>query len=181
MDFKFTKGLVKMVFIILIAAFVFNIGLFLYAYTNTVNAVESRLTDLTQMAATANCLPREDGVYDAYVRLLAESETQFTRFSDNVGNEQTGNANSYGTWGDAGAIASWAFSVESSSGRNLYSYANPVQRNSPIVCTVRARVVCPFLLMPGWSIGGRSPIYVERTYVVVGQKFYKDLPNTITS
>ncbi len=181
MEFKFTRSLVKMILILLLAAFVVNLGLFFYAYSATTKVVESRLIDLTQMVATSNCLPKEGDVYKSYQNLLASSETQFTRFSDSVGTEQLKDVNAYGTWGNQSSVANWAFSVQSSSGRSLYSYSNPVQRNSPIVCTVKARVVCPFLFMPQWNIGSRKPIYIERTYTVVGQKFYKALPNHPTN
>ncbi len=180
MEFRFTRSLVKIILILLLVTFVVNLGLFFYSYSETVKIVESRLTDLTQMVATNNCLPREDGIYDAYKSLLAESETQFTRFSNYNGTEQLSDPNAYGSWGNKANVADWSFSVSSAHGRSLYSYTNPVQRNSPITCTVKARVICPFLFMPQVSIGSHRPIYVERTYTVVGQKFYKALPNRIT-
>lgn len=176
MEFKNLRRIVKILVLMLLGTLLFNAGLFLYAYKSSVDLVESRLNDLTQLVATSNLLSREDGTYDAFVQLLARSETNFTRFSDPEISGIFGSSSAWGEKGNPSAINKSYFSVTDSSGNTLYTYDHVVQRNRPITCTLKARVVCPMLFMSGVNMGTIRPIYVERSYVVIGQKFYKDLP-----
>ena len=176
MEFKNLRRIAKILVMMIIGTILFNVALFLYAYNATVSLVESRLNDLTQIVATSNLLSKEDGTYDSFVSLLAQSETKFTRFSNPTLSGILGTSASWGAMNDPSTIDRSFFSVTDASGQTLYRYDHVVQRNRPITCTIKARVVCPLLFMSGVNIGSVNPIVVERSYTVIGQKFYKDLP-----
>lgn len=176
MEFTNLRRIAKILVIMVMGTIVFNVILFLYAYNSTVSLVESRLNDLTQIVATNNLLSQEDGTYDSFIRLLAQSETQFSRFSNPTVSGILGSNSTWGTPNDPSQIDRSFISVCDASGQTLYSYSHVVQRNRPITCTLKARVVCPMLFMSNMNIGTIRPIYVERSYTVIGQKFYKDLP-----
>lgn len=176
MEFKNLRRIAKILVMMIIGTILFNVVLFLYAYNATVSLVESRLNDLTQIVATNNLLSKEDGTYDSFVGLLAQSETKFTRFSNPTLSGILGTSAAWGNMNDPASIDRSFFSVTDASGQTLYDYSHVVQRNRPITCTIKARVVCPLLFMSGVNIGSVNPIVVERSYTVIGQKFYKDLP-----
>lgn len=171
------RRIIRMLCILIGMSIVVNVGLFIYVYNLATRTVETRLNDLTQMVATSNLLSQEDGAYNSFKQLLAASENQFVKFSNNVSSDP-----SYGNftpWGNPNLIDPSFFSVtavnNSGARVSLYTYDNVVQRNTPITCTLKARVYCPFLFTSKVDLGNLLPIYVEKSYTVIGQKFYKGI------